>query len=670
MGHFAKVGKTLLWREAGQLLELSGWGRDTIRVRATRNAGFADVAQALTAAEPGAATMTIGDGHASLRSGSLEARVSSFGRVQFFRDGAAEPLLEESEWNPSALTLFPASREFLARDGGLFRVEVRFKACKAERFYGLGQHKHGLLDQKGAVIDFIQRNGEVCIPFLLSSRGYGLLWNNPGIGRVELAANGTRWVADGARQADYVVFGGDTLPAVMERYAEATGHAPPLPAWASGFWQCKLRYASQEELLTVAREFKKRALPLSVIVVDFFHWTRQGEWEWDPVQWPDPAAMIRELDAMGVKCMVSVWPSVNPRATTAREMKERGMLTGTDRGTDVLFSFAETREKPPSLMHYYDPTNPEARAFIWDRVKKSYHDAGVALYWLDACEPEIHPCTPDNLRFHAGPGVEVANIYPLMHQRAFYEGMRAAGRTDVLTLCRSAWAGSQRYGAAVWSGDIHSDWTVFAAQVRAGLNMGMSGIPWWTTDIGGFSGGNVNDPGFRELLIRWFQWGTFCPLFRLHGVRDPMRPIGDPRDEQQSSGADNEPWSYGDEAYRILKEHILLRERMRPYIHEQAAAASAKGMPVIRPLFFDYPADAETWGVEDEHLFGPDIIVAPVLAPSAVQREVYLPVGAAWRDAWTGEKRASGEWFSEKAPLERIPVYIREGARVALRQPS
>ncbi len=524
MGSFRTTENGLEWRENGQLLEVTGWGRDAIRVRATRNHGFGDLPQALVAEKGTRSETRIEAGCATLTSGTLEARISGYGRIRFFRSGGAEPILEETDWMPGALPLFPAAREFMARGGELFRIEARFAAREGERFYGLGQHKHGLLDQKGAVIELIQRNAEVSIPFLLSSRRYGMLWNNPGIGRVELASNGTRWVAEGSRQMDYVVFGGDSFAAIMESYADATGHAPALPEWAAGFWQSKLRYTSQDELLSVAREYKRRGLPLSVIVVDFFHWTKQGEWEWDPVKWPDPAAMARELDSMGVRLMVSIWPSVNPRASTAAEMRERGFLVGTAHGSDLLYPFMETGEQRPTHLHYYDPTNPEARAFLWNKVKKSYHDKGVALYWLDACEPEIYPVEPENLRLHAGAGVEVACIYPFMHQKAFYDGMRAEGRRDIINLCRSAWAGSQRFGAAVWSGDIRSDWGSLRAQVRAGLNMGMSGIPWWTTDIGGFFGGNIHDPGFRELLVRWFQWALFCPLFRLHGSRDPLPP--------------------------------------------------------------------------------------------------------------------------------------------------
>jgi alpha-D-xyloside xylohydrolase len=662
MGGFERRDNGLLWRQERQTLELQPWGEDTIRVRATVRRELADLPGALLAERGTSGRIEIGEQEASLCSGALAAKVSPYGRVCFFRagKGTPEPLLEEVDWRPDHPPLYPPGRSFESLDGDLFRIEARFLAQGGERFYGLGQHRHGLLDQKGAVIELQQRNAEVCIPFLLSSRGYGFLWNNPAVGRVEMGTNRTRWVAEASRQLDYLVFTGSGYGEILARYADATGHPPAFPEWAAGFWQCKLRYATQEQLLGVAREYRRRGLPLSIIVVDFFHWTKQGEWRWDPEAWPDPEGMCRELAGMGVRLMVSVWPSVNPHSENFAEMRRRGLLIGTSRGVDVLFPFMDRGEPEPAYVSYYDATNPEARAFIWEKVKASYLDRGVSLFWLDACEPEISPIDPRNLLFHAGPGLEVACLYPMLHERGFYEGMRAAGRSEIINLCRSAWAGSQRFGAAVWSGDIPSTWESLRAQVRGGLNIMMSGIPWWTTDIGGFYGGNIADPGFRELLVRWFQYGAFCPLFRLHGYREP-KPSG-----VFVGGGDNEVWSFGAEAYGIIRGLLELRERLRPYVLAQMRLASEKGTPPMRPLFFDYPGE-ELYGVEDEFLFGPDLVVAPVLEPGARERPVYLPVGTSWRDAWSGARAPGGEWFRAEAPLERIPVYQREGSKLKLR---
>jgi len=265
---------------------------------------------------------------------------------------------------------------------------------------------------------------------------------------------------------------------------------------------------------------------------------------------------------------------------------------------------------------------------------------------------------PENARYHAGSGAAVGNIYPLMHSQTFYDGMRSEGETEIISLCRSAWAGSQRYAAAVWSGDVPSTFEALRAQVVAGLNIGLSGIPWWTTDIGGFREGEAASSAFRELLVRWFQYGTFCPLFRLHGYRLPTHDL---------CGADNEVWSYGDEAYAIFRDLLLLRERLRPYIMEQMGKASHTGAPPMRPLFFDFPDDARCQAVADQFMFGPDLLVAPVLAEGARSREVYLPAGTQWTDAWTGRQIDGGCTLTAPAPLDRIPLYLRNGATLPIR---
>lgn len=314
------------------------------------------------------------------------------------------------------------------------------------------------------MIDLVQRNAEVTIPFFVSSRGYGFLWNNPAVGRVELADNGTRWVSDSARQIDYW-FSAGTPAQTLSHYADATGHAPMLPEFAAGFWQSKLLYRNQEELLDVACEYHRRGLPLDVIVIDYFHWTRLGDWQFDRDQWPDPAAMVAELTSLGVRPMTTIWPSVSPLSRNFAHMRDEGMLVGTESGMPLHHLFPDKGFGGVGMgVSFYDPTNPAARAFVWEQVKKEYYDAGVRVWWLDGCEPEIFPEDPANLRYAAGPGTEVANIYPREHARAFFEGMQSEGEQDVILLCRSAWAGSQRWGVALWSGDVDTTWSRFGSR--------------------------------------------------------------------------------------------------------------------------------------------------------------------------------------------------------------
>jgi alpha-D-xyloside xylohydrolase len=643
------------WRTGFERLRVEAWGNDSIRVRAGLDRLLDDLPGALLTTDDRSAAVSVDEEGATVVCGEITCNVSHTGAVGFCRTSDGHELLTESpihfDW--------PGARRFESVTPGFYRLEQRFAAHPGERLYGLGQHPSGHLDQKGLVIELAQRNGEVSIPFLVSNRGYALLWNSPAIGRVELAENGTRWVADSARQIDYWVTAGGQPAALLSNYADATGHAPAFPNWASGFWQSRLRYRTQEELLAVAREHRERGLPLSVIVCDFFHWTQLGDWRFDKSEWPDPAAMVKELDEMGVKLMVSVWPSISPLSENFDAMIESGLLIATDHGIPALTNWADQGSEKPLGVSFYDATNPDAREFLWDKIRANYYELGIRGWWLDACEPEIKPANFGDLRFAAGAGQEVANLYPREHVRGFYEGMLAQGETEILMLCRSAWAGSQRYGALVWSGDIPTTFESLQHQLRAGLNMAMSGIPWWNTDIGGFHGGRHDDPEFRELLVRWFQYAAFTPVLRLHGDRFPQVGIG-----HDKTGGPNEVWSFGDEAYELIVQTLALRERLRPYVHAQMELASSTGLPPMRPLFVDFPDDMQSWEVEDEFLFGPDLLVAPVTEYGARTRSVYLPLGAQWSDSWTGRRHEGGTWVEVDAPIDHIPVFARDEAEV------
>jgi alpha-D-xyloside xylohydrolase len=647
----------LQFRSGEEVLRVEPWGPDSVRVRVARTRIRSDVPGALLDAADGSAYL---DGPSRLVVGRLVVELCDQGVLRFSKDG--KELLAEQR----AHFAWPGPRLFSPTGDDYYRLEQRFAAYDDEKLFGLGQHQHGRLDHKGMVVDLVQRNSEVTIPFALSSRGYGLLWNLPAVGRVEFASNGTRWVADSARQIDYWVTTGDNPAEILSHYAEATGHTPMLPSWAAGFWQSKLRYRTQEELLTVAREYRRRELPLSVIVADYYHWTHLGDWRFDPAEWPDPAAMTKELDSLGVKLMVSIWPSVNPLSVNYEVMRREGLLVGTADGSPVGHVFPDKGFGGiPQPVAFYDPTSARARDFVWKQVKEHYYDLGVRVWWLDACEPEIYPERFESLRFEAGPGREVANLYPREHVRGFAEHLWAEGDDEVVCLVRSAWAGSQRYGAALWSGDIPTTFAALAAQVRAGLSVALSGLPWWTTDIGGFHGGDPDSPEYRELMIRWFQYGVFCPLLRLHGHREPRDSF-----EAGHSGGPNEVWSYGDAAYEIIAEQLRLRDGLRDYILQQMAEATRSGLPPMRPLFVDFPDDVQAWSVEDQFLFGPDLLIAPVTEAAARSRSVYLPDGASWVESVTGTTYAGGQLVTAEAPLTHIPVFTRSGAdRLPLRPP-
>ncbi|HTI23018.1 MAG TPA: TIM-barrel domain-containing protein [Kutzneria sp.] len=645
-----------------EVLRIEPWGTHAVRVRAAVTAIRTDLPGALDPAGPstsGVELTVLDDGSARLVNGRLAVAADTGGRIRFLHAATGRELLADKRpytaWDRGPRIHSP-------RGDGSYRIEQHFAAYEGERIFGLGQHLHGRLDQKGLVIDLVQDNRVAAIPFLHSSRGYGLLWHNPATGRVELAGDTTRWVADSAQQVDYWITAGDTPAEIMAGYAEATGHPPLLPAWASGFWQSKLRYRDQEELLAVAREHVRRGLPLSVIVCDFFHWPRMGDWRFEPSEWPDPAAMVRELSELGVKLAVSVWPMVEPDSDNYEALRADGLLVRDRQQGGLLTSHWPSRGPGPDYqpMALYDATHPRARQLLWQQLSEHYHADGISVFWLDACEPDLAPELAARADYAAGPGVQVGNLYGLLHARGVADGLRSAGEDRPLTLIRSAWAGSQRHGAALWSGDIAPTFESLATQIRAGLNVAMSGIPWWNTDIGGFLGGDPDDPAYREVLVRWFQYGTFSPIMRLHGDREPNQAFS-----ASMTGGPNEVWSYGEEAYAILAAQLRLRERLRPYLAELSEAAHRTGAPPMRPLFFDFPDDERAWTVEDQFLLGPDVLVAPITEGGTRSRPVYLPVGTRWLDSTTGSVHDGGVTVEAPAPLAHIPVFVREGAAVA-----
>lgn len=649
----------LIYRNNGEILQIEAWGKNSLRIRGTKNSAVKDAAWALL--PPVACTPDIdvtGD-KATITNGKLTASFNKYGWLTYSNQ-KGEVLLEErwrvndggSKTSPLAIP----GREYKPIIGSSdFKLTLRFEGCDDEKLFGLGQRQEKQLNIKGCVLELAQRNTQSSIPFVLSSRGYGMLWNNPAIGRVTFANNVTEWTAECSDQMDLWITAGDSPAEIEEAYADATGKVPMMPEYASGFWQCRLRYSTQEELLNVAREYKKRGLPISVIVCDFFHWTRQGEWKFDPEFWPDPKAMIDELKSMGIELMVSIWPTVDVNSENYEEMKEQGLLIRSERGNAVQMQFMGNE-------YMFDAFNPESRKFVWDKAKKNYYDNGIRIFWLDEAEPDyMFHYDYDLFRYCDGPAVKITNYYPVEYAKTFYEGMKAEGQENILNLIRCVWAGSQKYGTLLWSGDTHSTFEFLRYQLVAGLNVGLSGIPWWTTDIGGFTGGNIHDPKFHELLVRWFQFGLFCPVMRLHGFREPIDfSISDAAklfNEPFGCGAENEIYSYGEDVYKILRGILNTREKMRPYVMKQMKAAHEKGTPVIRPLFYDNPADKICWDISDEYMFGPDILVAPVMYEGVSKREVYLPAGKKWKNVRTGKTYDGGMTVICDAPITEIPVF-------------
>ncbi len=665
MDAFEVVGQQLVWRGDGETLVVEPWGADSVRVRAVAFGDVQDTDWALLPPAPAPCDVTVDGDTATLVNGALTVVATatallheSAGHVLHrcrlsFRDRQGALLFEELDPGGSLQLRARAWRSHL---GGDHELTAAFVGPADEKLYGMGQYQQSVLDLKGCTLELAHRNSQASVPFVLSSAGYGFLWHDPAIGRATFARNRTEWHAGCTQQLDYWVTAGDTPARILSAYADATGHAPMMPERGLGYWQCKLRYWNAEQLLEVVREHRRRGLPMDVVVADFFHWPRMGDFRFEDEFWPDPAAMVAELREHGVELMVSVWPQVSLDSEQHDRFSRQNLLVRTERGLTPQMAF-----QGPS--RFLDVTNPAARAALWQLCHDNYAAHGIRTFWLDEAEPEYGAYDFDNYRYHLGPNARVGNVYPQLFARAFSDGLRSTGQDDVVNLVRCAWAGSQRYGALVWSGDISSTFEDLRRQVTAGIHMGVAGIPWWTTDIGGFHGGDVRDPAFHELLLRWFQFGTFCPVMRMHGDRVPHEDVraadGSPR---LRSGAGNELWSFGEDVYEVLARYVRLRESLRPYTRRCMADAHTSGAPVLRGLFLEFPEDEHCWDVDDQFLFGPDLLVAPVLDAGATEREVHLPAGARWTDLRTGVEHDGGQRVRASAPLDVIPVFARDGA--------
>ncbi len=515
-----------------------------------------------------------------------------------------------------------------------------------EALYGLGQHQAGVWNYRGESVDISQENSNIAVPLMLSSKGYGIFWNNASRSRFNNRfANYLYISSEVADVIDYYFLYGPEFDQIIAGYRDLTGQVPMFGRWAYGFWQCKNRYKSQDEILGVARKYRDLHIPVDNIVQDWFWWNRKGEFVFNK-NYPDPKAMVDQLHSENFHLMISIWPFFEPGSANYDYMQNKGWFVD-------KFKYA----KPPyhtNAMAVYDATSAEARKYYWDQVNNGLFRIGLDAWWMDTTEPETEGQEQNillNHRLAAGSGNRYVNAYPLLDTQAVYQGQRSVSdKKRVFILSRSAFAGSQRNGVTAWSGDINSDWLSFRRQVPAGLNFALSGIPYWTTDIGGFVSGSPADPAFRELFIRWFQYGTFNPILRVHGTRHP--------DE-------NELWSYGADAQTILVNFDRLRYRLLPYIYSLAWKTTSEAYTPMRPLVMDFRSDPRAQNTGDQFMFGPAFLVNPVTDPAVATRQLYLP-DTKWYDFWTGSMLEGGRTTIAIAPLERLPLYVRAGSILPL----
>lgn len=670
-------GKLTL-RSAGQILTVEAWGENSVRVQAFPTMRQTKTLGALTQPVHAKGTVKmLGEDEAELKNGAITVKLDHRQRLTF-KNSKGEVLLKEfvrqravthddgsEDINNVTMTgdfnstLKLAPREFRANVGGDYELTARFESARQEHLFGMGQYQQPDLDLKFTKLELAQRNSQVTIPFYLSNLGYGFLWNNPGIGEVDFAKNVTEWHLASTDHLDYWVTAGDNPAAIERQYAAVVGRTPMMPDQLLGLWQSKLRYRTDDEVRAVVAKYAAKKVQLSAIVIDFFHWPHQGDYRFDNRYWPDPAQLSADLRAAGIAPIVSVWPTIETKSENFDSFQELGLLVNERRGVKVAM-------QTQGNTHFVDMTNPQARQAVWALLKKNYVDQGYQDFWLDVAEPGYAVYDFDNYTYFEGTDLQCGNAYPDRYLQMVAEGLNETtdGQHTPVTLVRSAWAGSQKYGALLWSGDIDASFKAFRNQVNTGLNVGIAGIPWWTTDIGGFHGGNPDSPEYRELMARWFEYATFSPVLRMHGFRQPhTKPLASEGGGAMASGAENEIWSYGQEMERLLTKYVRIRETLKPYLHQLMKQAHELGDPIMRPLFYQNPQDKKTWGEfgSFEYMLGSQLLVAPIMYAGQTKRDVYLPADQTWHCLTDNQDYDGGQVYSIAASIGDIPLFcLRE----------
>ena len=545
------------------------------------------------------------------------------------------------------------------------QVKGTFTTADDEHFFGLGQHQDGHLDLRGQTLAGWHHYGNhetIGFPFLISTRNYAIMWDNPSKTQVRCAINGeTTWDSEMGDAVSFFLIVGKSSDEVYAGYRALTGATPLPPKAALAFIQSKARYNSQKQLLDVAEGYRQRHYPCDIIVADYLHWKTLGDLSLDQKFWPDPKEMNDRLHALGYHSIISIWPGYAQGSKHYDELIANHLVFTNSDGTPTAMKNDPQFHRDADI----DSTNPKARLWLWNQVATGYRQQGFDYDWLDESEPDIE--WHDSFCF-LGPCAKVYNIYPLVHSSALYEGQRSVSDERVLILTRTAYLGAQRYGTTFWSSDISATWDAFRNQIPTGLNMCASGLPYWSSDTGGWApipkeshptsvlldpgdarGVVGNNDDYPELFVRWFQYSTFCPTFRSHGNR-----------------RENEVWSFGKAAEPILVKYLKLRYQLLPYIYSQAYSSKETGAPFMRALFMDFPNDPNAVTANNEYMFGPAFLVAPVTSQGATERSVYLPAGTDWYDFWTNHRSHGGQTITVKAPIDTLPLFVRAGSIVPL----
>ncbi|TLQ39867.1 glycosyl hydrolase family 31 [Ruoffia tabacinasalis] len=550
----------------------------------------------------------------------------------------------------SSLNITP--REFKFKHESSYSATLRFEGDSQEKIFGLGGYQEESLNKSNGTYELMHRNSQTSIPFYISDKNYGFIWNNASIGEVSFNKNQKIWKGFNTEVIDYIVTSGETPKDIINNFTEMTGRTPKINDKLLGLWQSKLRYQTIDEITEVYRKYLERGISLSVLVIDYFHWTADGDFEFDMRYWDGIDSFAEKLKGTNTSLMVSLWPTVTKESKYYNLYHNLQMIIKAVNNKDDIFDGKEI----------LDFSNPLTVKHVRKLLNKNYRDLGIKLFWADQAEPEMANYNHDEYLVYEGNLEKVGNRYPYHYINTIQDGSEINANP---ILIRSAWFNSQKYGALAWSGDIDSSFESLRRQIQIGISMGISGISWWTSDIAGFHSGDSNTPYFKELMIRWFQYSVFTPILRMHGDRQPhTQRIGDSGGGLRTSGAPNEIWSFGKDVESILINYIRIRENLKSYIKELFMQSSEYGYPIIRSLFFEFPNDSQTWEETTNYMFGSSLLIAPVVEVAVNEINVYLPKDNNWIEVFSGKEYKGGNIYNIKVALDNIPVFCKKGSKL------
>jgi len=537
-----------------------------------------------------------------------------------------------------------------------FSVYQPFVLDKDEPIYGLGQLQNGKMSQRGQTKKMIQANTEDFLNFIQSVKGYGLFWDNYSPTTFTDNEAETSFLSEVGDCVDYYFMYGGNADGVIAQMRTLTGQVPMFPLWTYGYWQSKERYKSQDETVGVVRKYRELGVPLDGIIQDWQYWGNNYLWnamDFLNGDFPNPKKMMEDIHAMNAHIIISIWSSFGPMTKPYRDLNEKGLLFNITTWPQSGSEKWPPRRDYPSGVRVYDVYSPEARDIYWKYANQGLFSVGVDGWWMDSTEPDHFDWKDDdwNHQTYLGSFRKVRNAFPLMTVGGMYDHQRSVTSDKrVFILTRSAFAGQQRYGSVVWTGDTQASWKELKNQIPAGLNFSLCGSPYWNTDIGGFFLGKypkkLADPDYRELQVRWMQFGAFCPMMRSHGADAPR--------EIYQFGQKGEP------VYDAIEKYIKLRYRLLPYIYSTSWDITKNQSSMMRALVMDFANDKKVWNIDNQYLFGKSLLVRPVTEPAQFV-EVYLPQGAGWYDFWTNEKLTGGQTIRKQTPLDILPLYVKAG---------